>query len=775
MKKIKLKSQPKWIARAMFWVWAVTWLLLALHTHPIGWTNALNEDWTSEFMHYEEVAWKGTITICDPDSGGTRCITMMDRNLWATTNDITSTGSYGNHYQWWNNYGFAHPWIPTNDDSVKLSSIDFDDAKVDASAYWPWNYYSSGTFITDVGGSSGTSRNGGDWAFTWNNNLRWWSWDNIYNNYWYDTGTMQATNVTWRQWPCNTWYHVPSRWEWNQLLEYWVDNYTETTSDTITLVITSQWRSFSGNSLASTQLQDDFKIPFANNRSLGALIWKVWTQAYFWSSSPIAVAGYFTLYSGTAAVLSITRANGLSVRCFKDTPLSFPFIIVMDGETVIRSGEVKFWDRLPNEAIQKMDDYANSKTGYSFSGWYDEISSKWRNTWSIVRTRLNLSGVRTLDVYSITYDLTGWEYSTGESNPSSYTYETTGFTLVNPVRTWYTFSWWTRSGQTEPQTTVTISKQTGDKNFTANWIPIHDVNGNWIADEEDSFIVTWKDWDTVIGTSLVLYWEMPTPGFTPTKDWYTFSGWTPAIQAMTWDVEYSAIWTQIPRSNGGWGARLRKDNCPGGDFSDSYYDWVCGYEKTSTDSKNSGNWNGGKHGSSEEFQFNTLKFNPNYSDEMNKAYQYAYYYWITTKDTIKDADMTWKLTRIATAKMLSQYAINVLWKTPDKTRIKQFDDVSQRLDLQYNNWVTLAYQLWIMWINMWNNFNPNSYVTRAEFATALSRLLYNTPDWTFAWTEKYYIPHMSKLAYEWIINQTDPTMLERRGYVMLMLMRSSMK
>jgi len=30
----------------------------------------------------------------------------MDRNLGATSNDITSEDSYGNYYQWGNNYGF---------------------------------------------------------------------------------------------------------------------------------------------------------------------------------------------------------------------------------------------------------------------------------------------------------------------------------------------------------------------------------------------------------------------------------------------------------------------------------------------------------------------------------------------------------------------------------------------------------------------------------------------------------------------------------------------
>jgi hypothetical protein len=34
-----------------------------------------------------------------------------------------------------------------------------------------------------------------------------------------------------------------------------------------------------------------------------------------------------------------------------------------------------------------------------------------------------------------------------------------------------------------------------------------------------------------------------------------------------------------------------------------------------------------------------LKYNPKYSDEMNQAYQYSYYYGITTKDSIKEADV----------------------------------------------------------------------------------------------------------------------------------------
>jgi hypothetical protein len=60
--------------------------------------------------------------------------------------------------------------------------------------------------------------------------------------------------------------------------------------------------------------------------------------------------------------------------------------------------------------------------------------------------------------------------------------------------------------------------------------------------------------------------------------------------------------------------------------------------------------------------------------------------------------MNTKINRIEMAKMLSYYAMNVLWQTPKEwTWVVSFRDVSKKLDEQYDNWVTLAYQLWIMW------------------------------------------------------------------------------
>ena len=158
-----------------------------------------------------------------------------------------------------------------------------------------------------------------------------------------------------------------------------------------------------------------------------------------------------------------------------------------------------------------------------------------------------------------------------------------------------------------------------------------------------------------------------------------------------------------------------------------------------------------------------------YSQEMIDAYNWAFKNGITTMPSIDEADMEGGLTRIAMAKMLSQYAINILGKTPDTSKVvPAFPDVTAQMDADYSNGVTLAYQLGIMWIGI-ETFRPNDLVTRAEFATALSRLLFNTPDGE----DNYYTTHLQKLMDEKIITVDTPDLQELRGYVMIMLMRSA--
>ena len=79
-----------------------------------------------------------------------------------------------------------------------------------------------------------------------------------------------------------------------------------------------------------------------------------------------------------------------------------------------------------------------------------------------------------------------------------------------------------------------------------------------------------------------------------------------------------------------------------------------------------------------------------------------------------------------------------------------------------------------------DNFDPNDYVTRAEFGTVLSRFLYwdenNLHTQEFQGKAKWYSKHLSALKLNWIMTQIDEkriTSKELRWYVMIMLMRSA--
>ena len=111
--------------------------------------------WTS--IEAGWIFWSSTDWLISLSRDWQTWITIADKNLWATTVwnswDTLSEANCGKYYQRWNNYWFPRTW------SVTTSST-----RVDASNYWPWNYYSSSTFITY------------DWAWSsvQNDNLWWW-------------------------------------------------------------------------------------------------------------------------------------------------------------------------------------------------------------------------------------------------------------------------------------------------------------------------------------------------------------------------------------------------------------------------------------------------------------------------------------------------------------------------------------------------------------------------------------------------------------------------
>ena len=111
--------------------------------------------WTS--IEAGWIFWSSADWLISLSSNWQSWITIMDKNLWATTVwnywDAVSAANCGWYFQWGNNYMFPYTW------SVTTSST-----RVNASAYWPWNYYSSSTFI----------KYRWRWDTTDNWNLRWW-------------------------------------------------------------------------------------------------------------------------------------------------------------------------------------------------------------------------------------------------------------------------------------------------------------------------------------------------------------------------------------------------------------------------------------------------------------------------------------------------------------------------------------------------------------------------------------------------------------------------
>jgi hypothetical protein len=398
--------------------------------------------------------------------------------------------------------------------------------------------------------------------------------------------------------------------------------------------------------------------------------------------------------------------------------------------------------------------------------------------------------------YTITYNLDGWILSWEKTE---YTQRDT-FTLKTPIKTWYTFLWWTWSNGDIPQVEVNVQSWTvkWDLEYSSNW----KINQYTITFDTDG----WNEINTIELDYHSEILNLPTP----TKECNVFSWWENIPETMpAHDITLKAIWNYTcSKSSWGWWRKSEtttRDIAINTDTENEHNsadkkDNVEKSEENKTISNNetSNEVNSVTQEVSEDGKVEaiveTVKIKDTdiiatvrsevsssssssittHTKEQNEAYSFAKSNWITSTSSIETAKMDTELTRIQMAKMISNYAINVLWQEPDVEKwVPDFKDVTAQMDKQYDNAVTKAYQLWIMWQNVKNNeFRPNDEVTRAEFSAALSRLLYHTDEWNYKWTWKYYIPHVAKLYNEWIINKMNPVLKEKRWYVMTMLMRT---
>ena len=447
--------------------------------------------------------------------------------------------------------------------------------------------------------------------------------------------------------------------------------------------------------------------------------------------------------------------------------------------------EVKWLDTWNTNNINNMMNVfwnCSSLTWLDLSSWY---TSNVTNMWGMF---YQCSGLNELDLSN---------FDTSKVTDMSYM-----FNYTPNLRTIYA---------SEKFVTTALSWDTSSKDMFSwttsviwwNWTKF---DPNYIDKEYAKIDKVWQTWyftdknainvkfintlDWTETTSTFAKWQKLTPPFVDKYHvvwWYLDEAMTQKIDLNKWVDSYSEIYVKYERNGssgwwgGGWSSKdTDKDTHWSAEDSQKDSEENAGEEIPPVSPLTEGGleqpqWQNDasiiKGGADPEVTNGKAE---GFTPEFQQAYKFAHENGITTKDTIQSAQMNGKLTRIAMAKMLSQYAVNVLWKEPDTTQTTKFNDVSDKKDADYDNGVTLAYQLWIMWRNMPNNnFRPDDEVTRAEFATALSRLLYSTSDGEYKSTAKYYINHMNKLKKEWIITNTDPKMKELRGYVMIMLMRSA--
>jgi hypothetical protein len=162
-------------------------------------------------------------------------------------------------------------------------------------------------------------------------------------------------------------------------------------------------------------------------------------------------------------------------------------------------------------------------------------------------------------------------------------------------------------------------------------------------------------------------------------------------------------------------------------------------------------------------------FGATYSEELQGAYNWAYSKGVTTMNSIDNANMYGAITRAEMAKMLSVYAVEVLGLSEDEARACNFTDIdSVKGDL--HDYIIKSCKLGIMGQGI-TAFRPYDTLSRAEFGTALSRVLWGDK---YEGGTPYYANHLNALKAAGIMNQiaNAEQTKEVRGYVMLMLQRS---
>jgi hypothetical protein len=143
-----------------------------------------------------------------------------------------------------------------------------------------------------------------------------------------------------------------------------------------------------------------------------------------------------------------------------------------------------------------------------------------------------------------------------------------------------------------------------------------------------------------------------------------------------------------------------------------------------------------------------------------------------------------KVPRKEVAKLMSMFTIQILGIYPDTTKegCNQYNDTNYLTD-EMKFFTKTACQLNLMGLqpNGYTpkpSFDPNDIITRAEFGTILSRLVYGDKYNVYTGEEtkyQWYEKHLAALRRDKVMTKIDdPFVGEWRSWILLMLYRSDM-
>ena len=155
-----------------------------------------------------------------------------------------------------------------------------------------------------------------------------------------------------------------------------------------------------------------------------------------------------------------------------------------------------------------------TKEGYTFSGWSEAPET-------MPAEDITITGSFSVNIYTITYIVDGEVYATDEL-----TYGSEIVLIDEPTKEGYTFSGWSEAPETMPAEDIEITGSFSVNTYSITYI----VDGEVYATDELTY-----------GSEIVLRDE-------PTKEGYTFSGWSEAPETMpAHDIEITGSF--IPTEN----------------------------------------------------------------------------------------------------------------------------------------------------------------------------------------------------------------------------------